>query len=407
MLFIEFLRVGWSVIGMHKFRSALTLLSIAIGTFSIVLMSSLAASGTTTMVKGLEDMGGARMVLMFPKAPEPGERQRTSHLDGITAADAEALRGRVPHVVQVGLFSGREDREFQYGDKVAPRTDMVVGDDVFLSAMGLPLAAGRFFNAADLAAGARVVILGHLTAKALFDNPAVAIGKVIRSNGESHRVVGVVADVKRFGIQLGFDWDDFAAFPITTEGQKTQGALIMVTDAGAHNDIAKRVAAVVLRELHNGVEDFQAFDGAIIMEKMNEVFRIMHLIAGLIAGVALLAGGIGVMNILLVSVSERVREIGVRKALGAPDHAIALQFLFESALLSGLGGLVGAVLGCIGALASGPLIRTQAQVWVAVISFGAVGAALVSSLLIGIFFGLVPARKASRLLVVDCLRAAG
>jgi putative ABC transport system permease protein len=143
------------------------------------------------------------------------------------------------------------------------------------------------------------------------------------------------------------------------------------------------------------------------MEKMEAVFSVMHLIAGLIAGVALLAGGIGVMNILLVSVSERVREIGVRKALGAPDRAIGLQFLFESALLSGLGGLLGVALGCAGVVASGPLIRMKAEAWVAVISIGASTGALIASLLIGIFFGLVPARKASRLLVVDCLRANG
>ena len=108
-----------------------------------------------------------------------------------------------------------------------------------------------------------------------------------------------------------------------------------------HNDVVKRLAAAIIADRHNQVDDFQVFDFGVMMEKFYDVFRIMQLIAGLIASVALLVGGMGVMNILLVSVSERVREIGIRKAIGASDRAMGVQFLFESALLSGLGGLVG------------------------------------------------------------------
>jgi putative ABC transport system permease protein len=119
----------------------------------------------------------------------------------------------------------------------------------------------------------------------------------------------------------------------------------------------------------------------------------------------------GVMNILLVSVSERVREIGIRKAIGASDQAVGMQFLFESALLSGLGGAVGAALGCLGVFLAGVIINAQSDAgeagWVTVVSQPALVAALVSSVLIGVFFGLVPARKAGKLQVVDCLRAAG
>ena len=241
----------------------------------------------------------------------------------------------------------------------------------------------------------------------MFANPEAAVGQILRVGTDNVRVVGVLGEVKRLGVRFGFDWNDFVLVPITMFGPRTQGAIIMVTTGAEHNDLAKRIAVAILKDRHHGVDDFQAFDFAVIMEQLDKIFSVMHLIAGLIAGVALLAGGIGVMNILLVSVSERVREIGVRKALGAPDRAIGLQFLFESALLSSLGGLLGALLGCAAALLSGPIIRTQTDAWVAVISFGAVAAALVASLVIGVFFGLVPARKASRLLVVDCLRAAG
>ncbi len=411
MLFYEFLRVGWTVLRIHKFRSALTLLSIAIGTFSIVLMSSLATSGTTTLTRGLEDIGGARMVIVFPKAPEGSARKRASMSRGIVLDDVDALRGRVPHVRSFGMMSEMGDREVRSEGRVvgkAPaRTDLVAGNEEFLSAFGMKITAGRNIDRQDLDGGRRVTVIGHTLAKNLFDKPEDAIGRPIRLGSESFRVVGVIAHVKRFGVRLGWDWNDFALTPITAFGRRTPGAVVLVTTGSEHNDIAKRIAAAILRDRHHGVDDFEAFDFGVLMEKLGDVFRIMHLIAGLIASIALLAGGIGVMNILLVSVSERVREIGVRKAIGAPDRAIGLQFLFESALLSGLGGVVGAVLGCIGAIASGPLIRMKAEPWVAVISVGAVVAALIASFLIGIFFGLVPARKASRLQVVDCLRAAG
>jgi putative ABC transport system permease protein len=405
MLFFEFLRVGWTVIALHKFRSALTLLSIAIGTFSVVLMSSLAASGTTTLQKGLEDLGGARMVILFPKDPEKAERKRTSYTRGLTLADAEALRGRIPHVLALGMMKRGGHQEVER-EGMGARADLMGVNQDFLAAFTMRLAAGRNVDAQDLAGGSRVVILGHGVADKLFASPAAALGQVVRVAGAGYRVIGVVDQVKRLG-RFGFDWNDFAAIPITTLVPRPSGELIMVTDGAAHNDLAKRLAVALLRDRHNQVDDFQAFDFAVFMDKLGEVFRIMHIIAGLIAGVALLAGGIGVMNILLVSVSERVREIGVRKAIGAADSAIGLQFLFESALLSSLGGIVGAGAGAIVALASGPLIRLQAEAWVAVVSGGAVVAAVVSSLLIGLGFGLVPARKASRLMVVECLRAAG
>jgi putative ABC transport system permease protein len=407
MLLFEFLRVGWTVLTMHKFRSALTLVSIAIGTFSIVMMSSLAESGTTTLLRGVESIGGARVVLVVPKDPEKAEKKRSSYTRGVILDDVEALRGRIPHVERVTMMTVLGDRDFRTETNRPMRADLAAGNEDFLGAFGMKLVAGRNIDAQDLIGGRRLAVLGHGVAKTLFASPEAALGQMIRGGNDSFRVVGVIAEVKRFGARFGFDWNDFIMVPLTAFGPRVQGLVMMLTDSSEHNDIAKRIAAVILKDRHHGVDDFEIIDFATLMEKMEAVFSVMHLIAGLIAGVALLAGGIGVMNILLVSVSERVREIGVRKALGAPDRAIGLQFLFESALLSGLGGLLGVALGCAGVVASGPLIRMKAEAWVAVISIGASTGALIASLLIGIFFGLVPARKASRLLVVDCLRANG
>jgi putative ABC transport system permease protein len=402
MLFFEFLRVGWTVLTIHKFRSALTLSSIAIGAFSVVLMSSLAASGTTTLQRTLEELGGARMVIVFPKQPEQ-ERKRTSYARGLSLDDADALRGRIPHVRALGMMKQGGHQEVQH-EGTAVRADLMGGNQDFMAAFTMKLAAGRNLDAQDLAGGARVTVIGHGLADKLFASPAAALGQVIRAGTASYRIIGVLEKIKRMG-RIGFSWNDFLLVPITALDPRPNGELVMVTDGAEHNDLAKRLVVAILRDRHNAVDDFQAFDFAVFMDKLAAVFRIMHLIAGLIASVALLAGGIGVMNILLVSVSERVREIGVRKAIGASDRAIGWQFLFESALLSGLGGLVGVGVGAAAALGTGPLIRMNAESWVAVVSSGAVLGAVASSLLIGLVFGVVPARKASRLMVVECLRA--
>ena len=420
MMFLEFLRVGWTVIRAHKFRSALTLLSIAIGTFSIVLMASLASSATATIFQGLEDLGGARMIVFFPQRPEKAEKKGASYNRGLTVDDADALRGRIPYVRYFEVHRSMGDREVSDASQqglagalpVRKSADLVAANQDFFGSFGMTIAAGRALHPDDLLGRRRVVVLGHAVAEALFPNPEAALGRVIRAGTDSFRVIGVTAKLTRMGVDFDFDWNNFLAVPLTIGmTADSQTAMLLVTEGMQHNDVVKRLAAAVISDRHNHVDDFKVFDFSVIMEKFYEVFRVMQLIAGLIASVALLVGGMGVMNILLVSVSERVREIGIRKAIGASDKAVGMQFLFESALLSGLGGAVGAALGCPGVVLAGVIITAQSDAgqagWVTVISQPALLAALVSSVLIGVFFGLVPARKAGKLQVVDCLRAAG
>jgi putative ABC transport system permease protein len=408
MMLLEFLRVGWTVIRTHKFRSALTVLSIAIGTFSIVLMSSLASSATATLFHELEELGGANMVIFFPKRPEKAERKQASYTRGLTREDGEALRGRVPYTRQVLLYNPMGSREVALAGvgEQRKRADLVAGNQDFLAGWRMSLAAGRPIDLEDLSGRRRVAVLGHGLCQALFASPEQALGQVIRAGTDSFRVVGVAREVKRVG-QLGFHWNDFLLAPLTTLLEDRTGLMVLVTESSTHNPVVKNVAAAIVAARHNQVDDFVVIDFGKLMDQFYKVFGVMQLIMGVIASVALLVGGIGVMNILLVSVSERVREIGIRKAIGASDRAVGIQFLFESALLSGLGGLVGALLGCGAALLAGVIIRRGEESWVAVISSPGLAAALVASVLIGLFFGVVPARKASRLQVVDCLRAAG
>jgi putative ABC transport system permease protein len=406
-MWFEILKVGFGAIRAHKFRAGLTVLSITIGAFSIVLMASLAKSGIATLSRGIEEVGGARMVVFFSKPPETSARKRASYTRGLLLSDLEALRERVPHGRFFDMHVPAGEREVRFEGGQSKRADLVSGTQDFLGAFSIRLRAGRNLDAEDLSGRRRVAVLGDGVARALFPDAEAAVGRIVRAGTDSFRVVGVADKVKRFGVQFGFDWNDFLLVPLVpaADGTTSSGNLLIVTDGSQSNDIVKRVGAALLRVRHRDVDDFQVFDFAVVLEKFFKVFRIMQIVVGFIAAIALLVGGIGVMNILLVSVSERVREIGIRKALGAADRSIALQFLLESGLLSGLGGMVGA-LGGIGAVAvAGFIIARKEEAWVSVVSAEAVTGALVLSVLIGVVFGIMPARRAARLQVVDCLRA--
>jgi putative ABC transport system permease protein len=180
--------------------------------------------------------------------------------------------------------------------------------------------------------------------------------------------------------------------------------IILKTDEEGHNDIVKRVANAILSERHHGVDDFQIFDFSRVMDQFIGFFRIMSIIVGFIAGIALLVGGVGVMNMMLVSVSERVREIGIRKAIGANPSDIGRQFLLESILLAGSGGAVGVGGGIAMALASSALIRHFKPRWITVIANDSAIIALCVSVGVGLLFGYFPARRAAKLDAITAIR---
>jgi putative ABC transport system permease protein len=408
-MWLEILGVGLGAIRAHKFRAMLTVLSITIGAFSIVLMASLARSGVATISRGIEEVGGARMVVFFSKPPEKAARKEASYSRGLIIGDLQALRERVPHGRFFDMHRSDGERQTRSEGTATKRADLVRGTEDFLGAFSIKLRAGRNLDRDDLSGRHRVAVLGEGVARALFPAPEAALGKIVRAGTDSFQVVGVAERVKRFGVRFGFDWNDFLLVPLipAADGQVHSGNLLVVTDGAASNDIVKRVAAAILQARHRGVDDFQVFDFSVVLERFYAVFRIMQVIVAFIAAIALVVGGIGVMNILLVSVSERVREIGIRKAMGAADGAIGLQFLLESALLSGLGGLVGALAGIGGVTVAGLIIARKEEAWLSVVAPEAVVGALVLSVAIGVVFGIMPARRAARLAVVECLRAAG
>jgi putative ABC transport system permease protein len=222
-------------------------------------------------------------------------------------------------------------------------------------------------------------------------------------------VAGVLAKSDRFGIGFGFDWNDLVITPSETMSDLEPRALerasvLVTTDAPSSNELVKRLVNARLVARHPGVDDFTLLDFAGVMKRFGAIFAAMELIVALLAGIALLVGGVGVMNMMLVAVSERVREIGIRKALGAPPRAIAAQFLAEAVLLSGIGGGAGVTFGLLAAGATAALIARAVTSWQVSFAPWAAAAALVVSTVIGVGFGWLPARRAAALDPIEAMR---
>jgi putative ABC transport system permease protein len=402
------LRVAARALWAHRFRSALTALSVMLGCAAIVLMSSLTKSGFQTLRKGIEDMGGARLLLIAPKLPERGLVRSRSYESGLTEEDMRRVFGALPHVVERAIYAFLGTKDALADTGRATRADLLAGDEGFTPLYGLTVEQGRALSQEDVTDHARSCVIGHATARALW--PGDPLGHVLGIGGLSCRVVGVLSKTERLGVQLGFDWQKLVIVPRTAALDRLsgvrEGSLIIVrTDDPTSNDLVKRIANVLLSERHHGVDDFTFFDFERILTRFYTVFTLMEVLAGCLAGIALFIGGIGIMNMMLVSVSERTREIGIRKALGAPPRTIQLQFLTEAALISFVAGAAGVTLGLLTAAATSALIRRFLSSWVSSTSSEAALIALSSAIVVGVVFGWLPARQASAVLPAEAMRA--
>ncbi len=235
----------------------------------------------------------------------------------------------------------------------------------------------------------------------------VKVGQFLTAGPLRCRVIGVLANNERFGVGFGFDGVDLVIAPSETMANvdpavHTSAVVLLRTDDAASNETVKRLVNARLVARHPGLDDFTLYDFSGVMKKFGAVFATMELIVALLAGIALLIGGVGVMNMMLVAVSERVKEIGIRKALGARPREIGMQFLTEAVLLAILGGGTGVVSGLgVAALAS-VLIARFLTTWQRSLAPGPTAAALVISIGIGILFGWLPAKQAARLDPIAC-----
>ena len=398
MIWFESLKVALACLWANKLRSALTMLGIIFGVGSVIVMVSIVQGARQQVVRQFEALGSRLIMVFF--SPEREERERTS-VSGLRLEDAEAIRRQCDLLRAVSPETPPLRVDIQYaGRKV--RASVVGAQSECLRVRNLVMARGRFLVPQDDARWAKVCVLGSALPDQLFGGED-ALGKEIEIEQQPVTVVGVLAEKGRaFGEEL----DERVYVPLKTVQKRVMGTVELgVIFAVARSEQQSEAAAdqiwEVLMKRYDNQRVFTVDTQGRILQAASQVIMIFQLVLGGIAGLSLLVGGIGIMNIMLVSVTERTREIGLRKALGAKRRHILWQFLTEAATLSGVGGLFGVGLGfglswLVGHFAA-EYLPTAVPVWSVALGF-------CFAAVVGLFFGIYPAFRAASLDPIQALR---
>ena len=409
MTWTETLRTGWSAVTSHAMRSILTVLGILIGIAAVILTVGLGL-GTQKDVSAQISRLGSDLLIVRPGSATSAEGVRGGFgsRTTLTTADAEALGSSV-NAPDIGKVAAEKTSSASLEANDTNWTTSVTGTSAdWLDVRGRTMGSGSFFTADDVDSRADVVVLGPETAEELFGSTRV-VGQTVTVGDTDLRVVGVLAAQ---GASGDSDLDDVAVIPMSTAadtlvgGQDRNAVSTIYVQAASTDQLnaAYQEAESLLLNLH-GITDADSADFTInsqdaLVSTATAVYKTLTVLLTGIAALSLLVGGIGVMNIMLVSVTERIREIGLRKALGATPRVILRQFLTEASLLGLAGGVLGVGLGVLGALLLPQLLGQP----VALSTTAALGA-LVVSLLVGIAAGVYPANRAARLAPIDALRS--
>ena len=397
--------LGLETVRAHRLRSALLILGVAIGVATLMAMVAVLA-GLGEKIK--EDISSSDQVIVYVAKYEvmvSGADEESLSRPDVEPADAEAIERLAPAVGQAEYYIEAGDFTlFHYRGKRTRPCGLIGTGPRFHDFYLIPVATGRYVTESDIEHRRRVCVLGHGPANDLFPN-VDPIGKRVRLGDIEHEVVGVFAERKSLAGALG---ENFAAIPYSTfrkdwKDDFDEGYVIMTVAPGRTATEAMEEARAVMRSRRGLIpgqrDNFAVFSADAIEELVGRITGPIALALVLISSIGLLVGGIGVMNLMLVSVTERTREIGIRMAIGARRRDIMLEVLVEAGTLTGLGGVVGLILGGIGAAAVAALTNFPAKVHP-----GMIAAGLLFSISIGLFFGLYPANRASRLDPVVALR---
>ncbi len=402
-MFWESVLIALEGLKANKLRSILTMLGIIIGVGAVIAMVSIGMGVQQKVRNSIASLGSNLLIVLPGGTTASGARLAAGTGARLTYDDAKAIAKSVDGVNAIAPAVSRQYQVVVGNQNWTTQVEGTTPD--FLTVRNFEIADGDCFNERDLDTRARVVVIGQTVADNLFPglNP---IGQTIRINKAPFRVVGLL--VSKGQSAVGQDQDDVAFIPLTTAQQRMMGITFVqrISVQAANENVLNTVQADIeqlLRQRHRiksgSDDDFSVRNMAAIMETAEETTGTITLLLANIAAISLLVGGIGIMNIMLVSVTERTREIGIRKALGATYRNILLQFLIESVVIGVLGGSIGIVIGIGGAFAVSYFAG-----WDTVVSTLAIIVAFGFSVLIGLFFGLYPARKAALLDPIDALR---
>jgi putative ABC transport system permease protein len=391
----------------NKMRSFLTTLGIIIGVAAVIAMMAIGAGAKAQVEAAFSAMGTNLLIVMPGSTTAGGSFGGFGSMPTLTWDDLAAIRTEVP-TVKAAAPQLRSNQSI-VSEELNWTTQCTGTTPDYFDIRSWPAASGNLFTQQDVDGGSKVVVLGQTVVDRLFGASANPIGQSVRIGKSPFTVVAVL--VRKGQSPNGQDYDDAAFIPVTTFAQRIQGGLgkfmngTIFVQATASNTTQKAMEDVkaLLRDRHrlapNADDDFSIRNLSEVASAQQQGTETMTTLLASVAAVSLLVGGIGIMNIMLVSVTERTREIGLRMAIGAKPRSILLQFLVEALVLSLAGGLIGVALGVGTATWLAGKFKWPMQVQVDVI-----GISVIFSALVGIVFGLYPARKASQLDPIDALR---
>ncbi|MBR4925717.1 MAG: ABC transporter permease [Prevotella sp.] len=410
MNYTNLLKIALVAIAANKMRSFLTALGIIIGIASVITMLAIGQGTKQSIQANISEMG-SNMIMISPGADmRGGVRQDASSMETLKLSDYEAIKDECSYVKAVSPLVNRSG-QWIYGNNNTPSTLYGINQD-YLEIRQISVNNGEMFTDADIKSSAKVCILGQTVADNLFPDDSDPIGKVVRFNSIPFRVIGVLK--KKGYNSMGMDQDDLVLAPYTTVmkrilAQTYLGSIQCSAITEGVTDKAIDQITQILRRNHKlkdatenseaDEDDFNIRSQEELSSMMNSTTNMLTVLLGCVAGISLIVGGIGIMNIMYVSVTERTREIGLRMSVGARGIDILNQFLIEAILLSLTGGVIGVLLGLGASYAINLFARwpVSVELWTIIMSFGV-------CTFTGVFFGWYPAKKAAQLDPIEAIR---
>ena len=410
MNYTNLLKIALRAIAANKLRAFLTALGIIIGVASVITMLAIGQGSKRSIQANIAEMG-SNMIMIHPGADmRGGVRQDASAMETLKLTDYVSIKDECNYIKGISPMVSKSG-QWIYGNNNTPSSIYGVNQD-YLEIRQLSVSDGEVFTDADIKSSAKVCILGQTVVDNLFPDGADPIGKVVRFNSIPFRVIGVLK--KKGYNSMGMDQDDLALAPYTTVmkrilAQTYLGSIQCSAVTEGVTDKATEQITTILRRNHKlkdatetteaDADDFNIRSQEELASMMNSTTDMLTILLGCVAGISLIVGGIGIMNIMYVSVTERTREIGLRMSVGARGIDILNQFLIEAVLLSVTGGLIGVLLGVGASYAVNLIVHwpIYIQLWSIIMSFAV-------CTFTGVFFGWYPAKKAAQLDPIEAIR---